>query len=148
MNKRSVAVVLVTIVVILTFVLFFLQLGEGSEKKSVFQALLSAGQTATTSQTDSNDGVGRTIDLTVKNWEFDPPTIIVPAGQTVTLRVKSVDVPHSFIIEQIGTAVDAEPFRTKDVTIKIPAIGRYAITCTKNCGPSGYDEMKGMIVAQ
>lgn len=147
MNKRSVAVILVTIVVILTFVLFFLQLGEGSEKKSVLQALLSAGQTTSSPETTPSEG-GRTVDLTVKNWEFDPPTIIVAAGQTVTLRVKSVDVPHSFMIEQIGTAVDAEPFKTKEVTIKIPAIGRYAITCTKNCGPTGYDQMKGMIVAQ
>lgn len=147
MNKRSVAVILVTILIVLTFVLFFLQLGEGADKKTVFQTLLSVGQQDTASPSDEPENT-RTVDLTVKNWEFDPPTIIVSAGQTITLRVKSVDVPHSFIIEQIGTTVDAEPFKTKEVVVKIPAVGRYAITCTKNCGPAGYTQMKGMIVAQ
>src|SRR3989338_3577766 len=49
---------------------------------------------------DTFDGNGevKEIEITAKNWEFDPSVITVNKGDKVRLRVKSLDVAHGISI--------------------------------------------------
>ena len=148
MKKRVIAL-LVIVVVAMAFGIFFLELGNG--KKTLFQSLTQSpdSQTSdkkTSSQAQSCNTV--TVPFTVKNFEFSPPTIIVKKDQTVILEAKSVDIVHSFEIADLGVVGNVEPFVVKKITFKADRIGRFPITCTKNCGPAGYDGMKGVVVVK
>lgn len=147
--KKRVIVLLVILVVGLGFGIFFLELGRG--EKTVFENLTQSPDSQTSTQntnSQTQSGSAVSVPLTVKNFEFSPPTIIVKKGQTVTLEAKSVDIVHSFEIADLGVVGNVEPFVVKKITFKADRVGRFPITCTKNCGPEGYDGMKGVVVVK
>jgi heme/copper-type cytochrome/quinol oxidase subunit 2 len=145
--KRTVAVLLVTALIILSFVIFFLELGSGATKKTLFQSFIDNHVQSSTSATNP-ENTPRIVELTVKNWEFDPPTIIVKKDQTFILRAKSVDVAHSFAIKDLGIQADLLPFKAQDIPVHAKNEGRFVLECTKNCGPIGYSQMRGLVVVK
>ena len=42
------------------------------------------------------------LEVTAKNWEFVPETIEVIKGQTVILKIRSIDVEHGIKIPEFG----------------------------------------------
>lgn len=62
------------------------------------------------------------------------PTMVVPAGQPVTLRITSDDVIHSWWVPALRYKLDAFPNHTNSVTIKVDRTGRWIGRCAEFCG--------------
>jgi cytochrome c oxidase subunit 2 len=88
---------------------------------------------ASTDQPAPPGGVSMPIDIVGQqySWYFGYPSLdnkrvyayndlYVPVGMTVTLRIKSVDVAHSWWIPKLGGKMDAIPGYTNKTWFKIP----------------------------
>jgi cytochrome c oxidase subunit II len=64
----------------------------------------------------------------------DLPTMVVPVGQPVTLRITSSDVIHSWWVPALRYKLDAFPDHTNTVTIKVDKAGRWIGRCAEFCG--------------
>jgi cytochrome c oxidase subunit 2 len=75
-------------------------------------------------------------------WEFDYPDLgiktadelHIPAGVTVQITLRSVDVIHSFWIPQLTGKTDVIPGQTNHTWLNIPDIGTYSGQCSEFCG--------------
>ncbi|MGH9757855.1 MAG: cupredoxin domain-containing protein [Candidatus Acidiferrales bacterium] len=102
------------------------------------------------------------IQMTAKDFEFDPPIIHVKVGTSVKLIVTSADRTHGIRINLFpdGAAGNTPPglefvfgqdcFKLKKndpVAIEFIAhdAGTYSLTCCKLCG-TGHKRMKGQII--
>ena len=102
------------------------------------------------------------IQMTAKDFEFDPPIVHVKVGTSVKLTVTSTDRTHGIRINSFpeGAAGNTPPglefvfgqdcFKLKKndpVTIEFIAhdAGTYSFTCCKLCG-TGHKRMKGQII--
>lgn len=102
------------------------------------------------------------IQMTAKDFEFDPPVVHVKVGASVKLIVTSTDRTHGIRIKLFpeGAAGNTPPglefvfgqdcFKLKKndpVTIEFIArdAGTYSFTCCKLCGTS-HKKMKGQII--
>ena len=72
--------------------------------------------------------------------------LVVPAGKTISLHIKSRDVIHSWWAPALNGKKDAVPGRTHPLTIKAPRPGEYIGQCTEFCGLS-HAEMRIKVVA-
>ena len=59
---------------------------------------------------------------------------VVPVNKVVKLEVTSADVIHSFIVQSLGTRVDAVPGRNNETWFKADREGLYYGQCSKICG--------------
>lgn len=89
----------------------------------------------------------RVIDITAKRFEFAPPEITLKKGETVTLRLRSLDVTHGFFQRALGIDLEIVPGKTAEVTLTPQVPGRYLTICDHFCG-SGHGNMKMTIVVE
>src|SRR3989344_735999 len=61
----------------------------------------------TTEETQA--GEVKELTMTAKMWEFSPSTITVKKGDTVRLKIQSVDVAHGFKLSDFGIDEKLEP---------------------------------------
>jgi cytochrome c oxidase subunit 2 len=64
--------------------------------------------------------------------------LTLPAGRTASIRVRSMDVLHSFTIPLFRTKQDAVPGTPMRTQVKPTVPGRYEITCAELCGLGHY----------
>ena len=87
------------------------------------------------------------VDVQAERSTFTPSEIRTTLGTTLTIRLKSEDTTHGFLI--VGTDVRVEiPKRSRGVatvTFTPPKAGRYSFECHKLCG-AGHSFMRGVIV--
>ncbi len=79
---------------------------------------------------------------------FQPDSIRVAAGETVTLRFRSVDVTHGIAIGP-GLGIDlghVDPGQVKDVTVTFDQAGTYTFYCNSWCSDNHW-RMRGVIEA-
>jgi cytochrome c oxidase subunit II len=62
--------------------------------------------------------------------------LVVPAGTTVRLNIRSRDVIHSFWIPALNGKKDAVPGRTHELVVEADEPGTYVGQCTEFCGES------------
>jgi cytochrome c oxidase subunit II len=88
-------------------------------------------------------------------WRFDYPgsqqvfsyhDMYVPVGTTVTLKITSSDVDHSWWIPRLGGKADAIPGHTNDTWFRINKPGRYNGQCAELCGENHAD-MRATVIA-
>jgi cytochrome c oxidase subunit 2 len=88
-------------------------------------------------------------------WRFDYPgkdqvfsyhDMYVPVGTTVTLRITSSDVVHSWWIPKLGGKADAVPGHTNDTWFRINKAGTYEGQCAELCG-DGHADMRARVIA-
>ena len=72
--------------------------------------------------------------------------LVIPAGQDISLRIRSNDVIHSWWAPRLNGKKDAVPGRTHPLTINAPEVGEYIGQCTEFCGLS-HAEMRIKVVA-
>lgn len=87
------------------------------------------------------------ISMTAKQWAFDPAEITVKQGETVRLKIKSLDVTHGFSLPDFNVDEKLEP--GKEVTVEFVADkkGTFTFMCSVMCG-EGHKGMKGTLVVE
>jgi cytochrome c oxidase subunit 2 len=70
----------------------------------------------------------------------------VPVNTTVTLKIYSSDVIHSWWIPQLGGKADATPGHTNETWFKIKNPGVYRGQCAELCG-EGHADMRARVIA-
>jgi cytochrome c oxidase subunit 2 len=70
----------------------------------------------------------------------------VPVNTTVTLKIYSSDVIHSWWIPKLGGKADATPGHTNETWFKIPEPGVYKGQCAELCGDNHAD-MRARVIA-
>jgi cytochrome c oxidase subunit II len=87
---------------------------------------------------------GRGLTVTTENQQ--PPTLVLPAGQTVGVTLVSADVVHSFWVPGFLFKRDAVPGFTNHFDLDIQKAGTYGGRCAAFCGLR-HDEMRFTIEA-
>lgn len=83
--------------------------------------------------------------ILARAWQYTPGEIRVPAGTTVTFRLRSEDATHGFFIP--GTTVNAMiiPGEETRVTYRFTQPGEYTIVCHEYCG-LGHHAMTARVI--
>jgi cytochrome c oxidase subunit 2 len=88
-------------------------------------------------------------------WRYDYPgkeqvfsyyDMYVPVGTTVTLKITSSDVVHSWWIPKLGGKADAVPNHTNDAWFRVNKAGTYTGECAELCG-EGHADMRARVIA-
>ena len=90
-------------------------------------------------------------------WRYDYPAVrgqqvfsyydmYVPVGTTVTLKITSSDVAHSWWIPKLGGKADAIPGHTNSTWFRINRPGIYTGECAELCG-EGHADMRARVIA-
>lgn len=87
------------------------------------------------------------IDMTAKQWEYNPSVIRVNEGQTVVLRIKSIDVPHGLAIEGFRVNVFLPPGDIVEVRFTASKAGEFLYFCNVFCG-TGHPNHKGKLIVE
>jgi cytochrome c oxidase subunit II len=66
------------------------------------------------------------------------PTMVVPVGQKVTVRVRSRDVIHSWWVPELRYKMDAFPDHVNTFTFTVDKAGRWLGRCAEFCGEHHY----------
>ncbi len=113
--------------------------GQGSQAASE--------QINTETAQQASQGATKEFDIVAKKWEFSPSTITVSEGDTVILKIESVDVEHGFAIPTFGVSESLSP--GKEVTVQFVADqkGTYSFFCNVYCG-SGHSDMSGTLIVE
>lgn len=109
-----------------------------------------------------------TIDMTTQQWRFDVVTIsdqnrakasssspegafndlklTVTKGDIIVLKIKNLDVPHGFGLDEFGINTVTPP---GEITIRFTATqeGQFTFYCTVFCG-TGHPNHKGILIVQ
>ena len=88
----------------------------------------------------------RTIDIKVGRYFFDPGTNVslnATKGESLLLRLTSLDVTHGFAITEFGVNTEVPPGKTVTVRLVADKIGDFVIYCTVFCG-TGHPQHKGV----
>ncbi|MGI8946264.1 MAG: cytochrome c oxidase subunit II [Thermoleophilaceae bacterium] len=103
-------------------------------------------------------GDAETLEIAVNGqqylWRYDYPgediysyyELVVPIKTTVTLKITSSDVAHSWWIPKLGGKADALPGHTNETWFKIPEPGVYEGQCAELCG-SNHADMRAAVRA-
>ena len=71
----------------------------------------------------------------------------VPINRPVLIRLRTMDVQHSFFVPDLRVKQDAVPGNIIPVWFEVIAPGEYALTCAELCG-WGHYKMRGRVLAQ
>jgi cytochrome c oxidase subunit 2 len=87
------------------------------------------------------------ITITAKRFEYEPNSITVNQGDTVRLKIKSIDATHGFGLPEFGINVKLRKGETVVVEFVADKKGTFEFRCTNYCG-EGHGEMKGKLVVE
>jgi cytochrome c oxidase subunit 2 len=76
----------------------------------------------------------RRIVITASQWDFQPGTVRVNRGDTVTIDLESVDVVHGLFLDGYEVRTVAEPGRPGTLTFVADRDGAYHFRCAVPCG--------------
>ncbi|HLE35161.1 MAG TPA: hypothetical protein VI698_04645 [Nitrososphaerales archaeon] len=89
------------------------------------------------------------IDMSVYQWRFSYCNITVYEGQTITLTLQSIDVPHGFAIDGYPEidSVFVSPQAPSKITFAANKLGEFVYFCTVFCG-EGHPLHTGSLTVQ
>lgn len=112
--------------------------------------LLAATFRTETAETATVARPGLEVDVTASKWRwrFDyprygvsevgtdtrDPTLFVPTGTPVRIRLRSLDVVHAFWVEELRVKRDAYPGAPGTLDLLFPRPGHYTGRCAEFCG--------------
>jgi heme/copper-type cytochrome/quinol oxidase subunit 2 len=85
--------------------------------------------------TPSYASTKQTIYVELSQFKFEPGRIIVNKGDTVIIKLKSVDVTHGFYVDGYDVNLIIMPGEVVTVTIIADKAGKFKIRCSVICGP-------------
>ncbi|NQV23286.1 MAG: cytochrome c oxidase subunit II [Rhodopirellula sp.] len=71
----------------------------------------------------------------------------VPFGRPVSIRLRAMDVQHSFFVPELRVKQDAVPGTVIPVWFEASQLGEYDLTCAELCG-WGHYKMRGRVFAE
>ena len=87
------------------------------------------------------------VEMTARQWEFIPDTIKVKKGQTVNLRITSVDVAHGIAIPAFEVNEYLKPASEVEVSFVADKFGTFDFVCSLECG-RGHNKMRGVVIVE
>jgi plastocyanin len=72
----------------------------------------------------------RRIDLSGSSYEFDPPEIIVRAGEDIAVVLTATDIEHDFTVDELDAHVSAEAGETAEGGLRADEPGTYTYYCS------------------
>lgn len=138
MKNNALLLIVVVVLILGGGYLFF-------KNQKLNQSPTQSGQPAAIAPQTSNSV--KEISMTAKKFAFDPSEIRVKQGETVRLKIKSLDVIHGFALPDFNVDQQLEP--GKEVTVEFVADkkGTFIFMCSVLCG-SGHSDMKGTLVVE
>ncbi len=128
-----------------------LLLGLSMVMALVMLLTLGAGcqQPQDTQNKDTGELTGelREFSVTARQWEFIPDPIEVNKGDTVKLKIMSVDVAHGFALPAFGISERLEPGKEVVVQFVADKTGEFDFFCNVPCG-AGHSTMGGKLVVR
>jgi cytochrome c oxidase subunit 2 len=112
---------------------------------------------ATINQKEPPDGSALRISVNSQQyiWRYDYDdskeqlfsfhTLYVPVGRTVTLKIYSSDVAHSWWVPKLAGKADAIPGYTNETWFRADEVGTYEGACAELCG-EGHADMRTRVV--
>ena len=92
--------------------------------------------------------------MLAKAWVFEPRTITVPAGSTITFYVTSADngpqlpaVQHGFKLQDTNVNMQVVPGHVSKLTVTLDEPGTYPYICHEFCG-NGHAAMFGELIVE
>ncbi len=76
----------------------------------------------------------RTINIAASQWSFQPGTVRVNRGDTVTINLESSDVVHGLFVDGYEVKTVAEPGRPGTLTFVARRDGAFHFRCAVPCG--------------
>ena len=70
--------------------------------------------------------------------------LVLPAGRTARLQLKSLDVAHSLWIPELGVRQTIVPGAPSELRVRPPKAGELRLLCGEFCGPN-HAAMKGVV---
>jgi len=89
----------------------------------------------------------KSFTITASQWVFSPNTITVKQGDTVRLRVNSIDVAHGIMIPDYNINKVLNPGETVMIEFIADKKGTFSFRCSVQCG-GGHPDMKGTLVVE
>jgi plastocyanin len=91
-------------------------------------AIAACGSTDNGSGGSSSGGAGPTV--TAKDFSFDPSTVPISAGQSVTVTFKNDgNTEHSLTLDNGSGETEAEPGKSATLTVTAPSSGTLTFHC-------------------
>lgn len=98
-----------------------------------------------------------TIDVVARQWTYDirypdggvtvGNELHMPTGRSIALRLRSVDVIHSFWVPELGGKMDMLPDGVNTLILQADEPGEYVSRCAEFCGV-GHTGMQLTVVAE
>ena len=97
----------------------------------------------------SQSAAPRVIDVVAERFEFWPSEIAIDQGETVELRIHSLDTLHGFRIVGTETNLVIPKRGSGYVVTRFTGgeAGRYTFECSRMCG-AGHNFMRGSLVVR
>ena len=109
---------------------------------AVFVVLIVLATAAVPQPAPSDEAV---IQITARQFEFDPNKITVKRGVPVILEFTSADREHGFNLPAFGVRAPIYPGEVTRVRIVPQRTGRFPFECDVLCG-IGHDDMTGELI--
>jgi cytochrome c oxidase subunit 2 len=74
------------------------------------------------------------IEISASRFSFEPHEITVKKGDPVILSVRSTDVTHGLVIEELGIRTEVKKGESEDLTITPETAGTFEGKCAHFCG--------------
>ena len=110
-----------------------------------------------------------TLDMTTQQWRFDVVSISHPdrakaspsspedvfndlkltvtKGDTIVLKIRNLDVPHGFGLDEFGINTVTPPAEVTTIKFTASQEGQFTFYCTVFCG-TGHPNHKGTLIVQ
>lgn len=92
-------------------------------------------------------GETKEFEITAKYWEFTPSRIEVNKGDKVTLKLKSIEGVHGFLLSDFGVNMVLRQGEEVEVEFIADKTGEFSFFCNIPCG-QGHSGMNGMFIVR
>lgn len=76
----------------------------------------------------------RRIEITARQFAYEPATLTVNRGDIITVRLESLDAVHGLFVDGYAVNLQAEPGKSAEVTFVADRAGTFKFRCSIPCG--------------
>lgn len=76
----------------------------------------------------------RRIEINARQFAYEPATLTVQRGDTITFHLESLDATHGLFVDGYNVNIQAEPGKSAEVTLVADKEGTFKFRCSVSCG--------------